>query len=244
MALTRLLVEHDQFLGDLADRAAHPALRLGEVGATEAVQHGCLAAHVLAQGVDLVARHVQLVAALVGEQQVVALDAADGALDHALVLADPVLVVDDVVAGLEVFEQARALALAWPGLAVGSATAGEIGLGHDGQLRRRHGAAAMQGGDGDMAAGSGQRLFDSGAGAVQVDAELEAVVEQEGGHPLGRGIAVGGHDHPVAVGEQAAQPVGEACAFAHHRAPSGGRDHRRVGGAGHTADRPRGLAGR
>ena len=66
----------------------------------------------MAHRVDLVAGHVELVVALVLEQQVVALDAADGALDHALVAADAVLVVHDVVAGLEVVEEAGALALA------------------------------------------------------------------------------------------------------------------------------------
>ena len=104
-----LLVEHHEFLGDLADRRADAALGLGEVGPAEAVQRRCLAADVLAQRVDLVGRHVELVAALVRDEQVVALDAADGPLDHALVLADAVLVVHDVVAGLEVLERAGAL---------------------------------------------------------------------------------------------------------------------------------------
>ena len=45
--------------------------------AAEAVQRGRLAADVVADGVDLVGRDVELVAALVLEQQVVALDAAD-----------------------------------------------------------------------------------------------------------------------------------------------------------------------
>ena len=67
---------------------------------------------VLAQCVDLVARHVELVAALVGEEQVVALDASDAALDHPLVLADAVDEVDDVVADVEVLEHRRALAAA------------------------------------------------------------------------------------------------------------------------------------
>ena len=106
-AVHPLLVEHDELLGDLAHRRADPALGLGEVAAAEAVQRRGLAADVLAQRVDLVGRHVQLVAALVGDEQVVALDAADRALDHALVLADAVLVVHDVVAGLEVLEEAR-----------------------------------------------------------------------------------------------------------------------------------------
>ena len=109
-----LLVEHHELLGDLAHRRLDPALGLGEVAAAEAVQRRRLAADVLAQRVDLVGRDVQLVAALVGDEQVVALDAADRALDHALVLADAVLVVDDVVAGLEVLEVVGALALARP----------------------------------------------------------------------------------------------------------------------------------
>ncbi len=108
-----LLVEHHEFLRDLADRRADLALGLREVGPAELVQLRCLAADVLAQRVDLIGRHVQLVAALVRDQQVVALDAADRPLDHALVLADAVLVVHDVVAGLEVFERAGASRV-WP----------------------------------------------------------------------------------------------------------------------------------
>ena len=110
-----LLVEHDQFLGDLADGRADLGLGLGEVGAAEPMEHRRLAADVLAQHVDLVRRHVQLVVALVGDQQVVPLHPADGALDHALVLADAVLDVHDVVAGLEVLEDADPVALAGPG---------------------------------------------------------------------------------------------------------------------------------
>ena len=63
-----LLVEHHQFLRDLAYRTANPVFRLGEVAAAEAMQHGCFAADVLTQCVDLVAGHVQLVAALVFQQ--------------------------------------------------------------------------------------------------------------------------------------------------------------------------------
>ena len=105
-----LLVEDDELLGDLGDRRADAALRLGEVGAAEAVQRRGLAADVLAQRVDLVGRHVQLVVALVGEQQVVPLDAADRALDHPLVAPDAVVEVDDVHARIEVLEHADAVA--------------------------------------------------------------------------------------------------------------------------------------
>ena len=135
---------------------ADAALGLGEVAAAEAVQRRRLAADVLAQHVDLVRRHVQLVVALVGDEQVVALDAADRALDHALVAADAVLDVDDVVARLEVLEEAGAVASARPRPAVGAAAAGEVALGDDRQLGRRQRDAVVQRGDDDVAAGPGE----------------------------------------------------------------------------------------
>ena len=119
------------------------------------MQRGCLAADVLAQRVDLIAGHVQLVAALVPQQQVVALDPADRALDHALVVADAVLVVHDVVAGLQVLEESGALPLARPRLAVGAPPAGEVAFGEDRQLGFRQRAAAVQGSGDHVAAGLG-----------------------------------------------------------------------------------------
>ena len=129
------LVQHDQLLGDLPHGGPDAALGLLEVRAAEAVERGRLAADVVADGVDLVGRDVQLVAALVLEQQVVALDPADRPLDHPAVAADPVVVVDDVVAGLQVLEDARRLAPARPGGAVGAAAAGQVGLGQHRQPR-------------------------------------------------------------------------------------------------------------
>ena len=79
------------------------------------MQRRRLAADVLAQHVDLVGGHVQPVVALVRDEEVVALDAADRALDHALVAADAVLDVDDVHAGLEVLEDAEGVAAAGAG---------------------------------------------------------------------------------------------------------------------------------
>ncbi len=233
-----LLIEHHQFLSDLAHGAAHLALRLGEVAAAQPVQHRRLAAHVLAEGVDLIAGHVQLVAALVLQEQVVALGAADGALDHALVLADAVLVVHHVVAGFEILEQAGALALARARLAVGAAPAGEVGLGDDGQLGGGHAAAAVQGCRGDVPAGFGE----VGVGAD--GREAQTAVEQQAAHPLGGTLSVGRDHDPEAIGEQLAQAVGEAFAVAHHRPPTARVHHRRIGVLGCVADGPHRLAAR
>ena len=160
-----LLVQHHEFLGDLADGGPDLALGLGEVAAAEAVQRRRLAADVLAERVDLVGRDVELVAALVRDEQVVALDAADRALDHALVLADAVLVVHDVVAGLEVLERGRALALAGAGLAVRPPPTGEVGLGDDGDLGVGQGAATMERGDDDVPTRLGRRRSPPGRSA-------------------------------------------------------------------------------
>ena len=154
------LVQHDQLLGDLPHGGPDPALGLLEVRAAEAVERGRLAADVVADGVDLVGRDVELVAALVLEQQVVALDAADRPLDHAAVAADPVVVVDDVVAGLQVLEDARRLAAARPGGAVGAAAAGQVGLGQHGQPRLGEDGRVVQRRHDDPAARSGEPLVD------------------------------------------------------------------------------------
>ena len=131
-----LLVEHDQLLGDLGDRGPHLGLGLLPVAAAQPAQGGVVAAGVVAHGVDLVGRDVELVVAPVLEQQVVALDAADGPLDHAAVAGHAVLVVHDVVAGLEVVEEALGGRLAGAGPAVGAAAAGDVGLGQHRQLHR------------------------------------------------------------------------------------------------------------
>ena len=135
------------------------------------MQHGCLTAHVLADAVDLIAGDVELVAAFVGEQQIVALDAANGALDHAFVVADTVLVVHHIVAGLEVFEEATALALARAGLAMRAAATGEIAFGDHRHLGRRNGETAMQRSGDHVATGTAE------IGVRFGDLEVEAAVE-------------------------------------------------------------------
>ena len=93
-------VEDDELLGDLAHRRPDTGAGLLPIAAAHAVQRGRLAAGVATHGADLVGGDVELVTGSVLEQQVVALDAADGAR-HLLVAPDAVLVVHDEVAGLE-----------------------------------------------------------------------------------------------------------------------------------------------
>ena len=100
-----LLVEHDQLLRDLRDLGSHAGLRLRPVATVEAAQRRLIAAGVVADRVDLVRRDVELVVAAVLEQEVVALDARDRPLDHAGEPRHAVLMVHDVVAGIEVVEE-------------------------------------------------------------------------------------------------------------------------------------------
>ena len=160
---------------------------------------GVLAAGVVADGVDLVGRDVELVVAPVLEQQVVALDAADGPLHHAGVAGDAVVVVHDVVAGLEVVEEAGRVALARAGLAVGAAPAGEVGLGEHRQLE----AGRMQ-------------PRSSGATSSSAD---DAVAGEQLAQPRRRALAVGGHDDPVAVALQARRAGGRRARDRRRRRP-------------------------
>ena len=208
-----LLVEQDELLGDLAHGRAHPALGLGEVGPAEAVEGRCLAADVLAQDVDLVRRYVEPIVALVGDEQVVALDATDAPLHHALIEADAVLDVDDVHAGLEVFERGDAGARR-AGATVGPAAPGEIALGDDGQPGGRQRDAVVQRRGDDVASRPGEVTA-----AVGVDGEVEALVAEERRQPFGGSLAVRGHDDAVAVAEQLPKPGDEPGTVADHRAP-------------------------
>jgi len=105
------LVQHHQFLGDLGHRGADLGLGLGEVSTTQSVERWLVAGGEGADEVDLVRWQIELVIAPVLDEQVVALVTADGPFHHAGETADAVLVVDDVVARLEVVEEPLALPL-------------------------------------------------------------------------------------------------------------------------------------
>jgi hypothetical protein len=165
-------------------------------------------------GVDLVGRHVQAVVALVLEQQVVALDPADGALDHAAVAGHAVLVVDDVVADLEVVEEALRVAAPGASAPVRPAPAGEVGLGEDGQP---HGV-------GPQHRPAFQRRHDHlGRPALRRQPLPQA---------LGGAVAVGTDHDAESVAPQAHEPPDQGGAVAHHRVPGRGQHLRRVGAVG------------
>ena len=91
------------------------------------------------------------------------------ALDHAAVARDAVLVVHDVVAGLEVVEERAGVAAPRSRPAVGAAPAGEVGLGEHRELDRREDEAAVERRDDDVTA----RRVEVGR-ARELDREVEA----------------------------------------------------------------------
>ncbi len=170
-----LLVEHHQLLRDLGHRRAHLGLRLLPLAAAHAAQRRGLAAGVVAHRVDLVGGHVEPVVAAVLEQEVVALDPADGPLHHAAVAGDAVLVVHDVVARLEVVEEAGRLPPPGPGPAMGPAPAGDVGLGEHGQLHRGQEEAPLERLHHDAAARGGE----VGGLAAVGEREVHALVAEQ-----------------------------------------------------------------
>ena len=143
-----LAVEDHELGRDLLHRAAHPAARLLPLGAAHLAERRRVAAGVAPDRADLVRRHVELVAAAVREQQVVALDAADRPRDHALVAADAVHLVHDEVAGLQVLVVVDGLARL-ARAAVHAAAAGEVGLGDEREPGAGHDDAALERRDDD-----------------------------------------------------------------------------------------------
>ena len=134
------LIQQHKFLRDFANSRAHSGLCACKVAATHAMQCGCFATDVLTNHANLFGGDIQLVATLVRNEQVVTLNAADGALHHAFVFAHTVMCVHDIAAGLQVFEHCGGRATAgWLGSTCAT-PATEIGLGDNGDLgvRKRH----------------------------------------------------------------------------------------------------------
>ncbi|CAL9555377.1 hypothetical protein SUDANB151_04500 [Streptomyces sp. enrichment culture] len=198
-------VELDQVGGDLLDRLLGARLGLGPVGAAEPVQGGGLATDVLGDLLQLVGGDVEAVAGLAAlggrvlHDQVLAGGALDGALHHLDVAADAVLLVDDVVAGLQ---GERVDGLAAPGrhpgaLASRGLLTGQVGLGEHGQLEDRVDEAVV-----DRAAGD---VHDRGAerAEVLVEAGGDALAAEDLDGAGGGAVALGEVDRAPAVGEPA-----------------------------------------
>ena len=217
--LQALLVQDHQLLGDLGHRRPHLGLGALPGVAAEAAEAGAVAAGVVADGVDLVGGDVEAIVALVLEQQVVAVDAADGPLHHAAVAGDAVLVVDDVVALLQVVEEALGVATPGPGLAVGPAAPGEVGLGQQRHLDAPQHRTALERGD--------------------VDLGVDALAGQQVAEAGGRSLAVGADHHPVALAAQRLQAGEQPAAVADHGIPPRALHLGRVGAVGHAHDVPR-----
>ncbi len=167
------LVQHDELLGDLGDRRAHLGLGAAEIGAAHLVELGRLAARVEPDRVDLVRGHVELVAAAVLEQQVVPLHPAHGPGDHAVETADPVHLVHDMVAHLQVLEEPLGIAASGAWRAVGAAPAAQVGLGEQRQPGAGKDRAAVERGDQDAPTATAQLSSRRGCSLGQ-DGEREA----------------------------------------------------------------------
>ena len=103
---------------------------------------------------------------------------AHGPGDHAAVLGHPVLTVDHVAARGQVVEEAVDRAGPGPGLAVGAAPAGDVGLGQHRHPRPGQDEAAVHGGH-----------HDAGTRAVRSTASVggdEPAADGSGGPPPGR----------------------------------------------------------
>ena len=197
------------------------------------MERGRIATRVVADRVDLIGRDVEAIAALVLEQQVVAVDPVEGARDHPAVATDAVRVVHDVVTGLQVFEERDRVAALRPRPAVRASPTGEVGLGDDCEPGRGQHEPVIERRDDDVAASAGEV-----GRAGEVDSEVEADREQQVVKSLRGAVGVGGDDDAVALAEQLCDPPAEALAVADDRPPSGRFDDRGVRTVGHGEERP------
>ncbi len=97
-------VEAQELLGQIVDGPLDPLLRAQPVGAAEMAQPRPLAAGVAADPLDLLDRDEDPVAAGEAQLEVVALLPRPAASEHLLVAGDPVVDVDDEIAGREPLE--------------------------------------------------------------------------------------------------------------------------------------------
>ncbi len=215
-----LLVQHDELLRDLRDLGPHACFGLRPVGTVETIQRRLIAAREVPDRVDLIRRDVELVVAAVLEQEVVALHTRDRSLHHAGEPGDAVLMMHDVVAGVEVVEEPFGVAVpSRPNGAVRTPAPREIGLREDGELDGRKDEAALERRHGDL--------------------EAKPVLVEEAVDARLGAVAVGAHDDSVALTAQVGQLRHEAVAAADHGVPTDRLDGGHVRSFRCDRDRPR-----
>ena len=224
-------VELDQLGRDLPYRLARPSLGLLPVGAAHLVQGGALPADVAGQLVQGIGRGEQPVARLaplawrVLDDQVFAIGAVDGALDHLHVAADAVLFVHHVVARTQfqrvdrVAPPARHLPHVLCG---GTSSTTDVRAGDDGQPATIVDESVLH------AAHREEDVAGHGSGVHPVDhPHPETRVAQHLGGPLGRPVPLEDEHGPPTLAGPPLQVVDHPGSFAVVQRSGLGRQHQR-----------------
>ena len=191
-----------QFAGNLADAVFHPRLARAPGDAAQFVEADAFAiAAVTGEDVDILDRHIQLVAAVVGERHAIMRFAADGDGHQPVVAADAVIAVDDQIAGREHRQFCEeGIGLARRTRLADQAIAQHVLLGEQGQRSARvnlgEAVIKRQHGEHDLA-GSGEAL-----GFLPViggDEAFDAFIDKQAAQPFARAVGVAGQNHPVTV---------------------------------------------
>ena len=231
-------VEGDEFLGDLVHR--RPGLGAGPLPLRPAqpAHRGRVATGVRREQLDLVGGEVELVRPPVLEEQIVAGGAPHGPGDHAPVPGHPVLTVDDIAARGQIVEEAVDGPGPGPGLAVGTAAPGDVGLGEHGDPRPGQDEAAVDRRDHDAGTGSGE--IERSVRQVGGDRYRQSLLGQNPREALGSAGGRGAEDDRVPVADEGGDLAGQLGSVAEDGLPSPALHQWDVRplGRGHQGDDP------
>ena len=164
----------------------------------------------------MVCWNVELVAVFIGEQQVVALGTTDGSLHHSFVFSNAVIMVNYVVAWLQVLKDRSGVTLACPRLAMRAASTSEVGFCNDCKFYLRKRIAMMQWCNHHVRAGFTEvRFF-----ALDVVAHDDTVLREHFEQPLCRAFALGGNHHSPLIGYQLLNAFGSCFCIAGRLTPT------------------------
>ncbi len=223
-------VEGHQLLGHLVHGG--PGLGAGPLpfGASQPGHRRGVATGIGRQQFDLVGGQVQLVGPPVLEEQIVAGCAPHGAGDHAAVPGHSVLAVDDVVSGGEVVEEPVDGAGPGAGLTVRAATAGDVGLGENGDPRLGQDESAIQPGHHDSSTWVADQIGSPGHGPDR--ASTDSLLGQNPRQPVGARPGGGAQHHRVIVVDQSGDLRGQPGRVSHDGLPPPALDRGDVGSVG------------